>query len=479
MADIRKRPGLPPALLWVGYLALTAGSALLADSLMGQGAGMFRHVAVASGAAALAMVLLQMVTSGRLERLSGRLGIDVTMGFHRWAAPVALGFALLHVVLLPGGPDPAHPGRFGGRLIAILTAPGLVDARLALLLLVLVVGFALLRDRLPGGYEVWRAGHLAMALALVSLLLAHVLTDTRGARGWAGPWWILFCGAAIAPGIWGYGRRLLGRSGEGWSVDCVRRVGDGLWELTVVNRSGRTLGFRAGQFAWLAVGKHRLPLFDHPFSMASPPRDGGTLRFLVREAGDFTRQIGAVTAGTRVGLDAPHGSFGLRADDTGPLLLIAGGVGVAPILSILVERAAQGAGAGLRLIYAVRSPEAVVDETLWRKDLEAAGGTVLVLADHPGGAEGVEQGPLTLDHLRRMLEGWDPAQVTALLCGPDGMMTRASDRLEDLGLDPRRIRYERFDYSSSRLSRRDRRYLGAFIGLWAGCLLVTVIAAFT
>ena len=91
----------------------------------------------------------------------------------------------------------------------------------------------------------------------------------------------------------------------------------------------------------------------------------------------------------------------------------------------------------------------------------------------------METGRPTVTHLERMLAGWDRAQVTALICGPGEMMTWASDTLEDLGLRPARIRYERFDYSAGRLSRRDRRLLWAFIALWLACLAVTLAAGLT
>lgn len=472
------RQGVSPVLLWMGYLGVTAGSAFLADSLSGAGMGALRHVAAAAGATAMAMILMQMVTSGRFERLSGRLGLDVTMGFHRWAAPVALAFAVLHVVLLPGWPDPDRPGRFAARVQDLLTGPGLWDARLALLALALLVVMAVLRDRLPWRYELWRAGHLVGAVALIVLLLVHVLSDAHGPREAAGLWWAVLAVAAIAPALWVYVRRLVLRSGEGWTVARVRRVAASLWEVTLAGAPGQRLEFRAGQFAWAAFGQHRMPLFDHPFSLASPPQEGEAPRFVVREAGDFTGGIGGVVPGTRVGLDAPHGSFGLGPGEDGPVLLIAGGVGVAPVLSVLGDLAAQDKPRPVRLILAARDTASLVDAGLWRPALDRLGGEAILLAES-GGGPGIETGRPAAIHLERALAGWDRGTVTALICGPDAMMTWASDALEDLGLRPGRIRYERFDYAAGRLSRRDRRLLRAFIGLWLACLAVTVLAGLT
>ena len=479
MTTQQKRPGLPPVLLWLGYLAITAGSAFLADSLIGPGAGALRHVAAAAGSAAMAMILMQMVTSGRLERLSGRLGIDVTMGFHKWAAPVAVGLAVLHVAALPGWPDADRPERFLNRLHAILGGEGLGDARAALVLLVALVGLALVRERLPWRYEVWRAGHLGLAVALVLLLLAHALTDAHGDRALAGVWWVALAAAALALSVWNYLRRLVLQSDKGWKLGQVRKVGDALWEVSLEGEAGQRLDFRAGQFAWVAFGSHLLPLHDHPFSISSPPQEADRPRFLIREAGDFTQGIGGLPSGLRVQLDAPHGSFGLDPAEDGPVLLIAGGVGIAPILSVLGELADSDHRREVRLIYAASTAAAMVDETLWRPALDRLEGRAILLADRLDGTTGVESGPPAIAHLARALHGLDPARVTALICGPGAMMTWASDALEDMGIPAAQIRYERFDYTAGRLSRRDRRYLWAFIGLWVGCLLATAIAALT
>ena len=69
----------------------------------------------------------------------------------------------------------------------------------------------------------------------------------------------------------------------------------------------------------------------------------------------------AIPVGTKVGLDAPHGSFVLPDDKPGgPLLLAAGGVGIAPILGILRELAATGDRRPVRLIYAGARPQAMI-----------------------------------------------------------------------------------------------------------------------
>lgn len=474
-----RSPNSPPpwalAILYVGIVALPIALALLT---VGRGAGPFTRAGIAAGIAAFMMLLVQMVTSGRFERLSGRLGIDVTMGFHKWAGPVALTFALVHPLLLIGPSDPDRPHRQANRLAAMLEAPGLADARIALILLALLVGLALLRDRLPVRYEIWRASHGLTAVVLAAALLWHALGDGRAGDDWGAVFWpAAFAGAAL-PATWVYLRRLAG-TGTGWVVDDNRRVAERLWQVTLRPEGRRPLAYRPGQFAWLAFGRCRAPLCDHPFSFASAPAPDGRLRFLIQEAGDFTARIGTVQPGTPAAVDGPHGSFCLdAADGDGPVLLIAGGVGIAPILALLGGLAARGAAGPVRLVYACRDGASMVPETLWRTDLDRVGGRAILLADSAPDRPGVAQGPMTLEHVREAMAGLDPARTVAFLCGPGGMMARAADCLEDCGVPPRSIRFERFRYDAQGLSRKDWRRMAGWAALFGSVAGAITLFAF-
>jgi len=462
--EIPRRRGVQPRLLGLIYVL----AILLPLGLAWWGGLEHRRLsmtlAAATGIASAAMILMQMVTSGRFEAISGRIGIDVTMAFHKWAAPVALAFAIAHSLLLVDPPDGAHPHRLWHRLLRVSTEDGLFDARLALGVLALIVLMALFRDRLPLRYEIWRGSHALAAVSLVGLLVWHILGDGR-LVGWTAVHWVVFALAVTLPAAWVYLRRLTRPASECWQVAEIRPLADRLWEVTLVNPRGRRLAFRAGQFAWAAFGGGRLPLYDHPFSIASSPGEE-RLRFVIQEAGDFTMRLGAIAPGARVGLDAPHGSFGLRDTASGPVLLIAGGVGIAPILSILGDLARRRSPRPVRFLYACRSAGAMVPEALYRPACAALGTTPVLLADEGADGRALGQGPLTEAHLAALLDGLDPARVEALICGPGPMMTMAADALVRLGVPEAQIDYERFSYAVEGMSRKDRRMLTGFGGLF-------------
>lgn len=436
------------------------------------------EAAIGTGIAGAVMLMLQMVSSGRFRSLSDRIGIDVTMGFHRWAAPVGLLLALVHVLALAGPLDPTDPARAWRRLWAMLTAPGLRDGVIALGLALALALAARVRDRLGIRYELWRASHALMALGFVWFLTWHILD--RGAHAATQPsraFWIALALAVVLPMAAMHLRHLRDYLRYRWQVAEVRPRGEKLWEVVIASASGRVLPFRAGQFGWLSTIPARFPVvFDHPFSIASAPDGRPSVRLLIGEAGDFTDGIGQIAVGRRVGFDAPHGNFTVAAlgERARALVLVAGGLGVAPILGLLEDLARRGETRPVRVILAARRPAALLDPALIDPPAAALEARVMRLVDEGAGGD-LLPGPLDKTHLARALEGLDPATTGALICGPPGLTTAAADGLADLGLPDGLIHYERFDYAAAFSARKDRALLWRFRALGAAALLAAAV----
>ncbi|MEF3131001.1 hypothetical protein OS035_05905 [Rhizobium sp. 268] len=194
---------------------------------------------------------------------------------------------------------------------------------------------------------------------------------------------------------------------------------------------------------------------------------------LIQESGDFTSRIGTMPVGSQVAIDGPHGSFtldGLPKSDT--LILISGGVGLAPIFSILSDLGHHSEYRRIRLTHTARSRAALVKSEVMQSTCPSA--DITILADDATAVDApVGRGPLTLEHLRNLMTGVEPSAVNILICGPSGMMTFATDALHAMGVTLDRIRYERFSYGASPVSVKDRRILTGFVGL---CVAVTALA---
>ena len=434
----------------------------------------WERVAAGLGMVALVAMVIQFVTSGRFEGISGRLGIDKIMAFHKIAAWWVLMAVVLHPLayVLPTWWD--NPALGSERLGAYLTLPQYRTGVVALAALVALVVTSALRDRLPWRYEVWRASHIGLGLLAVGGGLHHAATAGRfGAIGALhGLWWAAGLTVAAVMAIlylWRWAR--LHR--RPWRLASVTRLPGRMWELDIQPGPGTPpLDHAAGQFVWMTEGTRRFPLFDHPFSTADSPLRPG-LSLIIKEAGDFTDRVGTLAPGTAIGIDGPYGEFSLDHHPGDAVVLLAGGVGIAPIMGILRDLAARRDPRPVRLGYAAGVPA----NFACLPEIEAAKQhldlTVMLVSEAGGDGWPGEIGRLNEGRLRRLMAGLDPARTVALICGPGPMVTAVSDALLVLGLPMPKVVYERFDYAGGASARDRRRALG-FVVIGAGLAIAVV-----
>ncbi|GGE08990.1 Predicted ferric reductase [Gemmobacter megaterium] len=437
----------------------------------------WERAAAALGLIALVAMAIQFVTSGRFESVSGRLGIDKVMAFHKIAAWWVLIAAVLHPLayVLPTWLDAPDLG--GERLAAYLTLPHYRSGVVALAALLALVITSVLRDHLPWRYEIWRAVHVILALLAVGGGLHHAISAGRFSA--TGPlnaaWWVTGLLVALVIAIlyvWRWARL----HGRPWRLVSVTRLADRLWELDIQPAPGTpALDYAAGQFVWMTEGRRRFPLFDHPFSIADSPLRPG-LSLIVKEAGDFTRTIGALPPGTAIGIDGPYGEFTLEAHPGSAVLLVAGGVGIAPVMGLLRDLVARRDPRPVRLAYAAGAPA----NFACLPEIEAAKTVldlrVLLVSETDGPGWDGELGRLSDQRLHHLLAGLELDQTVALICGPGAMVTAVSDALVSLGLPMNQVVYERFDYTGG-ASRQDRRRALGFLTI--GAVLACAVAGFS
>jgi len=132
---------------------------------------------------------------------------------------------------------------------------------------------------------------------------------------------------------------------------------------------GGPFHFRAGQAIIAGVAGAGA---SAPYSMASPPSLGatGVIELLVPGDGAFGQAAldPATVVGATLALDGPVGSFGLPESATAaPLLLVAGGTGIAPLRSVLLDRLESPGTPPATLVYSVRTS----DEFAFAEEFEA------------------------------------------------------------------------------------------------------------
>jgi len=160
----------------------------------------------------------------------------------------------------------------------------------------------------------------------------------------------------------------------------------------------------------------------------------------------MTRALPGVTPGTRAHVDGPYGNLTLQHRQAAGIALIAGGVGIAPLLSIARQLKADDDPRPVVLVYGNRVAEQIVygDEL---QDITANPGSELVrLVSEPGPDWRGLTGVIDADTLGQVFRPRDISGWLFLVCGPPVMLDVVEAALKDIGVPARQIVSERFYY---------------------------------
>ena len=434
---------LLPAGLWTaGYFTLIAlPMAVLVLGPAPGGLGFWWDLSMGLGLSGLAVAAAQSALTARFRRAGAPFGLDILYYFHRWMGAgtvVLLGghWLVLHWTA-PAALAPALPGA---------APPYMTAGRVALLLFALLVATSLGRKSLRIEYDRWRWLHAALAASGVLLAAIHVWGAGYYSRAPAesallagyGIGWLMVVGYVR---VW----RPVRLHARPYRVTAVRPERGRSWTLALEPEGHAGLRFKPGQYAWLTLRASPFAAREHPFSFSGSAAGGTSLEFTIRELGDFTRTVGTVAPGEVAYVDGPYGSFTVDGYAHAPGFgLIAGGVGIAPIMSMLRTLADRGDRRPLRLVYANDRWE----DVLFREELAALERRLDLEVEHvllePLEGWTGATGYVTEDVLSRTLPG-DPSRLVYFLCGPKPMTDAVQAVLRSLGVPLHRIHHELFD----------------------------------
>jgi ferredoxin-NADP reductase len=208
-------------------------------------------------------------------------------------------------------------------------------------------------------------------------------------------------------------------------------------------------GHRPGQHVDLRLTAADGYSVERSYSIASEPERAGEVDITVEripggEVSPFLHEV--VVPGDRLELRGPIGGYFVwDAALGGPLLLIAGGSGVVPLMAMARHRARAGSRVPARLLFSSRGP----DEIIYRDELDR----LAAAADGFQVAHTLtrQQPPGWTGYARRidepmLAEVIEPlgAVTRAYACGPTALVETVANGLVRLGLPPDQIRTERF-----------------------------------
>ncbi|MEW6582330.1 MAG: ferric reductase-like transmembrane domain-containing protein [Actinomycetota bacterium] len=396
-------------------------------------------LAAGLGFAALAMLALQAVLPSRAGPITAPFGIERLLGFHRVAGILVLILVVGHVVVLVAE-DPAKLWLFDS-----LHAPWRARAAaLSLVALLALTATSLWRRGMRLAYERWRGLHLALAaVALLAGVIHALLVGRYLSVATLRVAVALLAVAAVAGMVWLRVARPLAASRLPYRIREVRPERGHATTLVLEADGHGGRPFRPGQFAWLKLADAPLSLREHPFSYVSSAHRPARPAFTIKALGDFTSAVPALRPGQSVLVDGPHGGYRLDRHAPGHIL-VAGGVGITPVMSMLRTLDEDGGDAPpMLLVYGSGDWESVTfREELADLERRLPLRVVHVLLDPPPAWTG-ETGLVDPALLARVA----PAGARdwhAFVCGPPGLVRAAADALTALGLPHERIHLERF-----------------------------------
>lgn len=379
--------------------------------------------------------ILGLILITRTPVLERKYGLDRLFDWHRILGGLMTIFLLLHVVFslaawsTPAGFHSAFLSLTGREPYMAMATIGTV--------VVLIVAFSSMKwIRNTMSYEIWYFLHLTVYIGL-ALSFSHqiVLGADFATDSLARLFWIYLHIAVI---VWILLSRW-GRFALAWSnplrVKSVTREAHGVFSLVLT--SPRLFKHKAlpGQFYLL---RQRMPgrcWQANPFSLSARPTEDG-LRFTIKARGEASEAMTRIRVGTRVVAEGPYGVCTPDLVDGEKVVLVAGGVGIGPIVSILEGLPSSSEPI---VLYRAHSKKEIAHIEQIEDLVKERNGTVYTII----GARATlkVKDPFAETVLKRLIP--DIATRVVILAGPESMVKAAQRGSRRAGVPAERIHSER------------------------------------
>lgn len=305
---------------------------------------------------------------------------------------------------------------------------------IALLLFIALISLTLW-IKIP--YHIWKRTHEYFILVML-LAMAHVwlmdkqVHDSIYLMSWMYGFMIAACVAYL------YTRFLYRFLGPKYiySVAGIEEKKEG-WDVYLIPKESKQLIYQPAQFIYISFKSPFLGDESHPFSISSAfPNE---LRLSVKNSGDYTSKLDSLKKGDEATLWGPYGKFYEKylCEPEKDAVMIAGGIGITPFLSLLQHEIKHPTKRKTTLFYGVKDRQSTdyVDEIKRYVDENPQ---IQIFVSY------YEEEPLSLPFIKkRLTKEW--RCLNYFLCGPIEMMKLFEKALKAKGVCNRNIVYEDFN----------------------------------
>jgi predicted ferric reductase len=379
----------------------------------------------------LALVMVLLVS--RLPVVERVLGQDGLLRWHRRLSPWPLSLIAAHAVFLTlADAEVARTGPLAelGSLIAAYPSMLIATVALGIMVAIGTVSIYAVRRRLRR--ETWWTMHLFMYLALAlafphEILLGpsfvgHPVTQAVWSAAWTGTAGVVLAYRVGLPVARSLRHRLV--------VEDIYPETPGVVSVILRGRDLDRLRISGGQFfqwRFLAPG---MWWQAHPFSVSARPRPP-YLRLTIKAVGDYSAAVAQLRPGTRVAIEGPYGAFTTHARRRQKVALIAGGIGVTAVRSLLEDLRKS-------------SDPVVVLRASRAEDLTLSGEVDKLVQSRKGQLRTIvgTRKEIRVDDLPRLIPDLDDRDI--YIAGPGGFVHHIRAALEEIGVPGEAIHYEEY-----------------------------------
>ena len=390
------------------------------------------------GLTACVLLFLQLPVAGRIKFLDHILSLPRLYNIHRINGIVIGVLVLMHPILVT-----LPENRFMVPLEMRYWPEWVGVVLLAALLVQITVG--IWRTVLIKRYPQWLFFHRIIGWTILALLLIHLLYVSETFEHDGLPRAVALGTAGLLTILWLAIRtqRLWARKNS-YVISVLEPVGGNAYVVEMKPTTQNHFSYLPGQFAFFSFRSRNLSSEWHPFSFSSSPTKAESLQIIVRGSGDWTKRIHRLEIGDRVYIHGPFGRFShLIEPSRRELILIAGGIGITPILSMLRAMRDKGDQSRITLLWSNKRTQHVFNlDELTRLPHNLPNFIWKPVFTAEKTYEG-EFGRLNLNRLKTLLADCSRDAVI-FLCGPPGMIKQVRSHLITIGFPASSIRQELF-----------------------------------
>ncbi|MGX5682161.1 ferredoxin reductase family protein [Schumannella luteola] len=401
---------------------------------------------IASGLIGSDLVLVMLVLAARIPAIDRAVGHDRAMAAHRSLGKPAFYLLLAHAALLTIGYSLADGSSVVSETVTLFSSADMPLAYLSLGLFVAVVVTSLVAVHRRMPYEAWHVVHLLSYAAVLAGLPHQLSMGGVLAEGmWQRPYWIaLYVVALGSIVVFRVLRPLVASVRHEVTVESVERIAPDAFSIHLAGRDLDRLGARGGQFFFWRFWAPGTWWHAHPISLSAVPT-ARSARITVRELGEGTRSLSRLQPGTRVSFSGPFGLFTSVVRRRRKVAVLAAGIGITPVLSLLSRLDAR---AGDVTVIARGSDE--TELYLWQELQDWADVNGMRAYRSVGSRARGRDAWLSAHDVARGVTTRsvfpDLADSDVYLCGPDGWADAAESALLAAGASRESIHRERFDW---------------------------------